>query len=120
MDVADILSARRIGAVVVMDRDQKVAGIISERDIIRIIGSDGVSALHWPVGNAMTRRVETCRERDSVRDLMTRMTDLRVRHLPVIENDRLVGIISIGDVVKHHIAEVEQDADAMRDYITHV
>lgn len=119
MDVAKRLSARRIGAVVVTSPDGKVVGIISERDIIRVLGAHGTEALEWPVADVMTRRVVTCREHDTVGDLMEQMTERRFRHLPVVENGRLVGIISIGDVVKRHVAEVESDATAMRDYITH-
>ncbi len=119
MDVARLLAAKRIGAVVVTSADGGVAGIISERDIIRVIGRDGVAALEWPVAEAMTRRVVTARERDTVGELMQRMTEGRFRHLPVVENGRLVGIVSIGDVVKNHIAEVEHDAEALRDYIAH-
>ena len=113
------LSARRIGAVVVADASGSVAGIISERDIIRVLGMHGTAALDWPVADVMTRRVVTCREHDTVSDIMEVMTDGRFRHLPVVENGRLVGIVSIGDVVKRHIAEVESEAIAMRDYIAH-
>lgn len=119
MDAARLLAARRIGAVVIMGPGHEVAGIISERDIIRVIGEAGIAALEWPVGDVMTRDVVTCRERDTVDQLMSRMTERRFRHLPVVEGGRLVGIVSIGDVVKHHTAEVVQEATAMRDYITH-
>ncbi len=119
VDVVRRLSARRIGAVVVADASGSVAGIISERDIIRVLGMHGTAALDWPVADVMTRRVVTCREHDTVSDIMEVMTDGRFRHLPVVENGRLVGIVSIGDVVKRHIAEVESEAIAMRDYIAH-
>ncbi|MFM9937960.1 MAG: CBS domain-containing protein [Hyphomicrobiaceae bacterium] len=119
MDVARRLSARRIGAVVVTAADGSVAGIISERDIIRVLGAHGIQAMDWPVADVMTRRVVTCREHDTVDQLMELMTEHRFRHLPVVENGRLVGIISIGDVVKRRVAEVESEAIAMRDYIAH-
>lgn len=119
MDVARRLAEKRIGAIVITAADGEVAGIISERDIIRVLGQHGLSALDWPVVDVMTHRVVTCREADTVGELMRLMTEHRFRHLPVVENDRLVGIISIGDIVKNHIAEVEFEAGSMRDYIAH-
>ena len=118
MDVAARLSARRIGAIVITGAEGGIAGIVSERDIIRVIGQNGASALDWPVSEAMTRAVQTCRESDTIDNLMAVMTARRFRHLPVLENGRLSGIISIGDVVKHRVAEVEHEATMMRDYIT--
>ena len=118
MDVAARLSARRIGAIVITGAEGGIAGIVSERDIIRVIGQHGASALDWPVSEAMTRAVQTCRESDTIDNLMAVMTARRFRHLPVLENGRLSGIISIGDVVKHRVAEVEHEATMMRDYIT--
>ena len=118
MDVAARLSARRIGAIVITAADGSIAGIISERDVIRVIGQHGASALDWPVSEAMTRAVQTCRESDTIDTLMSVMTARRFRHLPVLENGRLAGIVSIGDVVKHRVAEVEHEATMMRDYIT--
>ena len=118
MDVAARLSARRIGAIVITAADGSIAGIISERDVIRVIGQHGASALDWPVSEAMTRAVQTCRESDTIDTLMSVMTARRFRHLPVLENGQLVGIVSIGDVVKHRVAEVEHEATMMRDYIT--
>lgn len=118
MDVARRLAGRRIGAVVVVGKDDELAGIISERDIMRVIGTHGIGALEWSVGEVMTRDVVTCREADSIDELMAMMTSRRFRHLPVVEDGALVGIVSIGDVVKHRVAEVELEASAMRDYIT--
>ena len=118
MDVAARLSARRIGAIIITAADGSIAGIISERDVIRVIGQHGASALDWPVSEAMTRTVQTCRESDTIDTLMSVMTARRFRHLPVLENGQLVGIVSIGDVVKHRVAEVEHEATMMRDYIT--
>jgi CBS domain-containing protein len=117
MDVARKLAAKRIGAVVIIDRHGDVAGIVSERDIIRALATDGAESLEWPVAEVMTRDVLTCNDGDTLDHLMSQMTARRFRHLPVINDGTLSGIVSIGDVVKHHIAEVEMEASAMRDYI---
>lgn len=117
MDVARVLSEKRIGAVVVLAADRTIAGIVSERDIVRVIGEMGASALGRPLAEVMTRNVVTCREMETADQIMSLMTSRRIRHLPVVENDQLVGIISIGDIVKHRVAEVELEAMAMRDYI---
>jgi CBS domain-containing protein len=117
MDVARKLAAKRIGAVVIIDRHGDVAGIVSERDIIRALATDGAESLEWPVAEVMTRDVLTCNDGDTLDHLMSQMTARRFRHLPVISDGTLSGIVSIGDVVKHHIAEVEMEASAMRDYI---
>ena len=92
---------------------------MSERDVIRMIGSQGPECLSRPVSESMTRQVITCHEDDTLDELMRQMTEGRFRHLPVVTDNALVGIISIGDVVKHHVAEVEMEATAMREYITH-
>ena len=118
LEVAQKLAEKRIGAIVVMGADGTVAGIVSERDIIRRLAEKGADVLLSPVSAAMTRNVISCTSTDTLDTLMSEMTTRRFRHLPVIENGRLVGIISIGDVVKHHIAEVENEAMAMRAYIT--
>ena len=118
VEVIGRLASHRIGAVVVTGSGVAVAGIVSERDVVRVLAANGPDALAWPVSDVMTRNVVTCQESDSIDDLMARMTMGRFRHLPVIENDTLAGIISIGDVVKHRVAEVEMEASAMRDYIT--
>lgn len=112
-----VLAKRRIGAVVVLGADQRVIGILSERDIVRALSERGASALKEPLGQTMTRVVVTCGESDSVSDLMERMTRGRFRHIPVLEQDRLIGIISIGDVVKQRLAEMARESDALRDYI---
>lgn len=112
-----ILSERRIGAVVVMGADGTLIGILSERDIIRILGESGAAALDSPVSRAMTSKVVTCRNQTSVDELMEIMTTGRFRHVPVVENGRVVGIVSIGDVVKHRVAAIEAESQAMRDYI---
>lgn len=118
MEVARRLSAKKIGAIVITHSDGSVAGIVSERDIIRALAAEGAASLEWPVSNVMTRNVHSCREGDTIDRLMSMMTTRRFRHLPVIEDGALCGIVSIGDVVKHHVAEVEMEATAMRDYIT--
>ena len=118
MDVAARLSSRRIGAIVVTHAEGGIAGIISERDIIRVIGQHGASALDWPVAEVMTRAVQTCGDTDTIDTLMSVMTAGRFRHVPVLQDGRLAGIVSIGDVVKHRVAEVEHEATMMRDYIS--
>lgn len=115
--VAGILAAKRIGAIVVSAGGGRIDGIISERDIIRSIGERGVGCLGEPVQRTMTKTVQTCDVSDTLDELMAKMTAGRFRHLPVVEDGKLVGIVSIGDVVKHHIAEVEMEASALRGYI---
>jgi CBS domain-containing protein len=116
-EIAERMTARKIGAVVVASADGRVMGIISERDIIRAIAQGGPGCLSEPVANYMTRQVTTCTEGDTLDQLMATMTAGRFRHIPVIENEQLIGIVSIGDVVKHHIAEVEMEASALRTYL---
>ena len=116
-DVAQIMKARRIGAVVVVEGEESLVGIISERDIVRACAQDGAEALSSLVGNTMTRDVRTCTRSDTIDRLMELMTEGRFRHLPVVEDDRILGIVSIGDVVKQRIAEVEMEASEMRKYI---
>ena len=106
-----------IGAIVVLGPGNRITGIISERDIVRNVASGGIKALDEPVGQAMTREVATCGISDSIEQLMQRMTDGKFRHLPVIEDGELAGIISIGDVVKYRLAEIEAETQAIRDYI---
>ncbi len=118
-DATDILAKHKIGALVVAE-DDRIVGIVSERDIVRAIANRGAAALKEELGGIMTRSVVTCRESETVNDVMTRMTRGRFRHLPVVEDDRLVGIISIGDVVKTRIEQVEREADEMRAYIAAV
>jgi CBS domain-containing protein len=119
LEIADKLSAKRIGAIVVVGTQGEVAGIISERDIIRALAARGADCLTSSVAEVMTKEVVTCQEADTLDELMAMMTARRFRHLPVLTDGALVGIISIGDVVKHHVAEVEMEATAMRDYIAH-
>ncbi len=120
MEAAKTLAAHRIGAVVVTTSDGRVAGILSERDIVRVVAQSGPDILASPVADVMTRAVITCTEDDSIDDLMTKMTRGRFRHLPVIDgNGLLTGVVSIGDVVKFHVEEIEHEASALRAYITH-
>ena len=113
-----LLARRRIGAIVVRDESGALTGILSERDVVRAVAEESVTALARPVSVYMTRAVATCSETDSIEDLMEMMTIGRFRHLPVLENDRIVGMISIGDVVKTRIAETVQEAASLREYIT--
>jgi len=112
-----ILSARRIGAVVVTGADRRIVGILSERDVVRVLGEHGASALDSPISEVMTRKVTTCGMGDTVAELMERMTEGKFRHVPVVEDGRLSGIVSIGDVVKWRVHEIEDESDALRDYI---
>jgi CBS domain-containing protein len=114
---AKLLSAHRIGAVVIRGAGECLAGILSERDIVRALSEHGVDALALPVGQVMTRDVATCGEDDTVASIMERMTAGKFRHMPVIANGRLAGLISIGDVVKQRVEEIEGESEAMRDYI---
>jgi CBS domain-containing protein len=114
---ANLLATHRIGAVLITGPGGRLAGILSERDIVRAVAQQGAGALTLPVGQFMTRDVETCGEDDSCASLMERMTQRKFRHLPVVTKGKLIGIISIGDVVKQRVDEIERDAEAMRDYI---
>lgn len=114
---AKSLSAHRIGAVLIRGAAGRLAGILSERDIVRALSEHGADALALPVGQVMTREVTTCGEDNSVASIMERMTAGKFRHLPVIANGQLVGLISIGDVVKQRVEEIESESEAMRDYI---
>lgn len=116
-DICSKLAERRIGAVVIVDDSKHVLGILSERDIVRVVAASGAAALQSAASDAMTRQVVTCSSEDTIATLMTKMTQGKFRHLPVVENGKLVGIVSIGDVVKRRIAEAEFEARAMRDYI---
>jgi CBS domain-containing protein len=116
-EAARLLARKRIGAVVVRERDGSLAGILSERDVVRAIAEASVSALAQTVAAHMTRAIETCSESDSIEDLMELMTRQRFRHVPVVENGKLSGIVSIGDIVKTRIEETEREASALRQYI---
>lgn len=114
---ARLLAERKIGALVVTGADRRVVGIASERDIVGAVAAGSVSALEQPLSEVMTRRVTTCSPTDTISTIMERMTQGKFRHLPVIEQGRLAGIVSIGDVVKHRLEEMEREQSALRDYI---
>ena len=114
---ASELRDRDVGALLVLDDRKKIVGIISERDIIQTIGARGKQALDLPVSMAMTRDVFTCRSGHSLTDVMQIMADNRLRHLPVVDDDQLQGMISIGDVGGRRIAESEMEVQCMRDYV---
>ncbi|MFZ5738911.1 CBS domain-containing protein [Rhodopseudomonas thermotolerans] len=110
------LAERRIGAVLVMN-GARLEGILSERDVVRVLAERGAAMLDAPVGTVMTRDVMTCRQDDTVGQIMERMTAGKFRHLPVMEQDRVVGLISIGDIVKSRLTEYEHEQQALHDYI---
>jgi CBS domain-containing protein len=112
-----LLTEKRIGAALIVGADYRVVGIISERDIVRALAERGTAVLTEPVSQTMTRKVETCHEREPVSSIMERMTNGKFRHVPVVDQGRLVGIISIGDVVKHRLDDMERESAAMREYI---
>ncbi|PZN58449.1 MAG: inosine-5-monophosphate dehydrogenase [Proteobacteria bacterium] len=112
-----ILAERRVGALVITNDDRKIIGILSERDIVRVLAKDGVAALDLAVRAAMTPKVKICNEKHTVNELMEIMTTGRFRHLPVERDGLLVGIVSIGDVVKKRIEEIEREAEEIRAYI---
>jgi CBS domain-containing protein len=116
-EAVDELARCRIGALVVVEGRDRVVGIISERDIVRALANRGMNLLGAKIESIMTREVVTCRESETINRVMGRMSRGRFRHLPVVENGRLVGIVSIGDVVKARIEEVEHEAEDMRTYI---
>ncbi|MHB0766885.1 CBS domain-containing protein [Bradyrhizobium sp. 5.13L] len=111
-----LLAEKKIGAVLVMNQS-RLEGILSERDIVRVLGERGAGVLEAPVSEVMTRKVVTCKEADTVAELMEMMTTGKFRHLPVIDNGKVVGLISIGDIVKRRVQEYEAEQEALRDYI---
>jgi CBS domain-containing protein len=112
-----LLVEKRIGAVLILGADRRVIGILSERDVVCALAERGAGALEEPVSQTMTRKVSTCNENESVFNIMERMTDGKSRHVPVVDQGQLVGIVSIGDVVKHRLNEMERESTAMHDYI---
>ena len=116
-EAARILSERRIGALVVSDSGHPVLGILSERDIVRAFAAGGGAALDDPVSRYMTAKVVTCTRHSPINDLMETMTNGKFRHVPIVENGQLVGIVSIGDIVKFRVAEIEGESRALREYI---
>ncbi len=112
-----LLAEHRIGAVVVSDDGESVHGIVSERDIVRHLHSDGASMIEGPVSAIMTTDVHTCRPDAELSDLEATMTERRFRHVPVVNEGKLLAIVSIGDVVKNHIDDLQAERDQLRDYI---
>ena len=115
LDIAKLLQQHGIGCIVIVS-DDKIAGIVSERDLMRAIGQAGPKVLEQPVSDFMTKTVITAREADTVDQLMAEMTKRRFRHMPVVEKNRLIGLVSIGDLVKIQISEIEMEAAATREY----
>ncbi|MBP2292497.1 CBS domain-containing protein [Azospirillum rugosum] len=115
--VARTLAQHRIGAVLVMGDDGVPVGILSERDIVRAVAADGAQALDRPTADLMTRDLVTGRPSDTVSRIMAVMTERRIRHLPIMENDQLVGLVSIGDVVKARLDDAELEVESLRGYV---
>lgn len=115
--VARTLAEKKIGAVVVVDQQRRILGIVSERDVVKAIAGIGASCLDQPVSNFMTRNVTCCSESNTVNQVMELMTHGRFRHLPVETDGQLAGLVSIGDVVRRRIEEVEREAEEMKAYI---
>ena len=117
-EAADLLDSRKVGAMVILNEAGGVIGVISERDIVRNIAKVGADALKCTVGEVMTRKVVTARPRETLESAMDLMTDRRIRHLPVVESGRLLGVISIGDLVKATIADHKFIIEQLEHYIT--
>ena len=117
LDIAKTLREHRIGCIVLNDSKGGIAGIVSERDLVRAIAEHGHKVLGSAVSKCMTKNVVTCQTSDTINTIMAAMTDGRFRHMPVVEDGELIGVISIGDVVRLRIEEAELEAAAMRDYI---
>jgi len=117
VELVRLLSARKIGAAVVLEAEA-IAGIASERDVVRALAARGDAALGAAVSEIMSREVVTCAPEDTIHGIMAIMTSRRIRHVPVLEGGRLAGLVSIGDVVKHRLGEIEAEAHLLRDYVT--
>ncbi len=117
LEVCSTLREHHIGAIVIVDSKGKLAGILSERDIVRRIAQHGPDALQADASDCMTSNVVTCSPEDTIQTAMARMSDGRFRHLPVLENDQLVGMVSIGDLVKRRIADAEREAEDLKNYL---
>ena len=116
-DVIELLAAKGVGAAVVSDAAQSVLGILSERDVVRVIARHGAAALNDPVSRYMTPKVVTVTRDDTIEHVMQTMTEGRFRHVPVVDGARLIGIVSIGDVVKRHVNTLDSERQALREYI---
>jgi CBS domain-containing protein len=117
-EAARLLDDKKIGAVVALGVDDSIIGVLSERDVVRQMARQGAAALDMPVGSAMTRTVVTVLSTTPVDEALQIMTDRRIRHLPVLHEDKLAGVVSIGDLVKWKIAETESEARAMKSYLS--
>jgi CBS domain-containing protein len=117
-DAIALLKERGIGALVVTGAKSPLVGIFSERDVVRALATNGESTLHQKVSELMSSDVSVCKESTELNDLMTMMTERRIRHVPVVDDDRLVGMISIGDVVKARLDELEHDKKDLLDYVS--
>lgn len=115
-EVTEELTRRKVGALVILD-GERLVGIVSERDIVRAVAKKGAQALDQPASSAMTAAVETCGLDDPIDDVMARMTGSRFRHMPVVEGGRLIGLVSIGDVVKRRISDALAERDEIKNYI---
>jgi CBS domain-containing protein len=115
---AALLLSRRVGAMVIVDDQDQVVGILSERDVVRVVAEQGAAGLAQPVSSCMSREVIFAAPNETVQSLLERMTDRRVRHLPVLKGGRLAGLVSIGDLVKSKIAETEAEAENLKAYIS--
>ncbi len=113
-----LLNEKNIGAVIVRGKSDEVVGILSERDVVRRLGKNGVEAMALRVSDCMTANPFTCAPDATIEELMAKMTEKRIRHLPVTQDGRVVGVISIGDVVKRKIEETEREAAALKEYIS--
>lgn len=116
LDIAKLLAQHGIGCIVIVGDDDKIAGIVSERDLMRAISQGGAEVLTEPVSDFMTKTVMTAERADTINQLMAEMTIRQFRHMPVVERGRLIGLVSIGDLVKIQIAEIEMEAAATREY----
>lgn len=116
-DIANILAEKKIGAIVIVDDSDKVCGIASERDVVREVAKNKEQGLEQPISVCMTHAVVSCEETDTINNVMEKMTKGRFRHVPIITDGKLIGIISIGDVVKARIEQAERDAEDMKRYI---
>lgn len=116
-DATARLAEKKIGALVVTGAEGRVIGILSERDVVLAIAKGGTAAMQTALSEVMTRKVVTCKGSDTITSIMEQMTQGKFRHLPVVEGEKLAGIVSIGDVVKHRLWEMEHEQNALRDYI---
>ncbi len=116
-DAVSLLAEKKIGVLVISSDGTSIDGILSERDIVRGLADQGSRISTTPASELMSRSVVTCAPTDTISSLMVLMTERRIRHLPVIESGALIGIVSIGDIVKHRIAEIESEAEALRQYV---